>query len=63
MGGNRELERGLGLEVKKRVVAQDKKKEEGSEEGAKIEDLSPLFTPKAQRSRPGLMTRIRAKRV
>ena len=45
------VRKGVGLGVMKRVVAQDKKKEEGlkrDEEEAKIEDLSPLLTPKTQ---------------
>ena len=43
----------------KRVAAQEMKKEEG----VKIEDLSPLLTPKIQRPRPGLMTWSRVRRV
>ena len=52
MGGIRELERAAGLRVMKR-----------GEEGVKIEELSPLLTPKIQRPRPGLMTGNCARRV
>ena len=52
MGGGQELERALGPEVMKR-----------GEGGVKIEELSPLLTPKTLRPRPGLMAGIRARRV